>query len=150
MNNFQGALLHLPFCSGIDLVSTPTGPWQWKCGCPRKEVDTPSGTASDAEIDKRSKVLADPTDFSRPPTLPQLAKLDSERLEAAIQNGIQYMVAKQNSNGSWGSPTRTKSLNIYAPVPGRSSRLPSSNNVAGDLSTDRIRVRSTLRSASYR
>ena len=83
-----------------------------------KEMDTPSGTASDAEIDKRSKVLADPTDFSRPPTLPQLAKLDSERLEAAIQNGIQYMVAKQNSNGSWGSPTRTKSLNIYAPVPG--------------------------------
>ena len=83
-----------------------------------KEVDTPSGTAIEAEIDKQSKVLADSTDFSQPPTLPQLKKLDSERLEAAIQNGIQYLVAKQNSNGSWGSPTRTKSLNIYAPVPG--------------------------------
>ncbi|MEO9594383.1 hypothetical protein, partial [Rhodopirellula bahusiensis] len=29
-----------------------------------------------------------------------------------------FMLEDQNPNGSWGSPTRTKGLNIYAPVPG--------------------------------
>jgi len=28
------------------------------------------------------------------------------------------LIIDQNKNGSWGSPTRTKNLNIYAPVPG--------------------------------
>lgn len=80
--------------------------------------DSDSKPSLDPAIDKQSAILADPTDFSNPPTLPDLKPLDTDRLEAAIQNGIQFLVAKQNSNGSWGSPTRTKSLNIYAPVPG--------------------------------
>ncbi len=68
--------------------------------------------------EKESKILSDSTDFSKPPNLPEIKALNSGVLEAAIQNGIQYLVAKQNPNGSWGSPTRTKGLNIYAPVPG--------------------------------
>ena len=71
-----------------------------------------------AESTKQSSILQDPTDFTKPPTLPDLKPLDEDRLQAAIQNGVQYLIAKQNPNGSWGSPTRTKSLNIYAPVPG--------------------------------
>ena len=67
---------------------------------------------------KQSKILTDSTDFSEPPTLPELDPVDKAQLEAAIQNGIGFLVADQNPNGSWGSPTRTKSLNIYAPVPG--------------------------------
>ncbi|MEX2673464.1 MAG: hypothetical protein WD294_15300 [Phycisphaeraceae bacterium] len=39
-------------------------------------------------------------------------------LDAAMRRGITFLVGYQNENGSWGSPTRTKSLNIYAPVPG--------------------------------
>ncbi len=37
---------------------------------------------------------------------------------ASMDRGILFLIQKQNPNGSWGSPTRTKSLNIYAPVPG--------------------------------
>jgi len=37
---------------------------------------------------------------------------------AAIRRGVDFLVAKQNPNGSWGGPTRTKDLNIYAPLPG--------------------------------
>jgi hypothetical protein len=36
----------------------------------------------------------------------------------AIDRGIDFLIANQNPNGSWGSATRTKDLNIYAPVPG--------------------------------
>lgn len=41
-----------------------------------------------------------------------------EEIEAGIDKGINFLLADQNKNGSWGSPTQTKGLNIYAPVPG--------------------------------
>jgi hypothetical protein len=45
-----------------------------------------------------------------PPTKAELA--------AAIEKGKAFLLANQNHDGSWGSATRTKELNIYAPVPG--------------------------------
>ncbi|MEY3897194.1 MAG: hypothetical protein RLZZ214_2715 [Verrucomicrobiota bacterium] len=39
-------------------------------------------------------------------------------VDAAIRRGVDFLITHQNSNGSWGSATRTKNLNIYAPLPG--------------------------------
>ena len=39
-------------------------------------------------------------------------------LDASIRRGVDFLLADQNPNGSWGGPTRTKGLNIYAPLPG--------------------------------
>lgn len=39
-------------------------------------------------------------------------------IEASIRRGVDFLIADQNANGSWGGPTRTKGLNIYAPLPG--------------------------------
>jgi hypothetical protein len=39
-------------------------------------------------------------------------------INAAITRGVDFLIAHQNKNGSWGGPTRTKGLNIYAPLPG--------------------------------
>ncbi len=39
-------------------------------------------------------------------------------IRASIDRGVAFLIDKQNANGSWGSATRTKGLNIYAPVPG--------------------------------
>lgn len=39
-------------------------------------------------------------------------------IQAAINRGVAFLVADQNENGSWGSATRTKDLNIFAPIPG--------------------------------
>jgi hypothetical protein len=41
-----------------------------------------------------------------------------EQIEKAIHRGVQFLLARQNENGSWGSARNTKGLNIYAPVPG--------------------------------
>ena len=49
--------------------------------------------------------------------LPEVPPLEPEKLEAAITRGVDYLLTKQNKDGSWGGPTRTKGLNIYAPVP---------------------------------
>jgi len=35
-----------------------------------------------------------------------------------IRRGVDYLLRSQNKDGSWGGPTRTKDLNIYAPLPG--------------------------------
>jgi hypothetical protein len=42
----------------------------------------------------------------------------AEQVEAAIRRGVDFLLTEQNANGSWGSATNTKNLNIYAPVPG--------------------------------
>src|SRR2546427_474459 len=41
----------------------------------------------------------------------------SKDLEDAVRRGVAFLLSDQNKNGSWGSPTRTKNLNIYTPVP---------------------------------
>src|SRR5262249_36518942 len=46
------------------------------------------------------------------------ARLPPEELQAAIDRGIAFLLKDQNKHGSWGTATRTKGLNIYAPVPG--------------------------------
>jgi hypothetical protein len=42
----------------------------------------------------------------------------TEKIDAAIRRGVDFLVGRQNPNGSWGSARNTKDLNIYAPAPG--------------------------------
>ena len=53
--------------------------------------------------------------------LPELAPVPSPGKAAindAVRRGVDFLLSVQNENGSWGSATQTKGLNIYAPVPG--------------------------------
>lgn len=50
--------------------------------------------------------------------VPRAVAGSPSEIEAAIKRGVDFLVADQNENGSWGSPQQTKGLNIYAPVPG--------------------------------
>src|SRR3954471_18813672 len=68
-------------------------------------------------------LAADPAPPSQPkadaPTKPpQPVPVPAADLEAAIRRGVDFLVASQNADGSWGTPERTKSLNIMASVPG--------------------------------
>ena len=75
---------------------------------------------ADAEkpVGPRQGILADPLDFSRPPTLPKLDAPTEEQIQTSMDRGVAFLLAVQNRNGSWGSATQTKGLNVYAPVPG--------------------------------
>lgn len=46
------------------------------------------------------------------------AEVTPESLDASIRRGVDFLLAHQNSDGSWGNATHTKDLNIYAPLPG--------------------------------
>lgn len=61
----------------------------------------------------QESVLLQDTPIPKPVTPPTPAQV-----ERAIHRGVEFLVAAQNPNGSWGSATNTKDLNIYAPVPG--------------------------------
>jgi hypothetical protein len=52
------------------------------------------------------------------PRLDPVPPPSSAELEDSIRRGVDFLVGYQNPNGSWGSATRTKGLNIYAPIPG--------------------------------
>lgn len=51
-----------------------------------------------------------------PPAAPP--EVTTASIEASIRRGVDFLLASQNKNGSWGNPTKTKGLNIYAPLPG--------------------------------
>jgi hypothetical protein len=51
-----------------------------------------------------------------PPAAPPEVTVES--INASITRGVDFLLASQNKNGSWGNPTKTKGLNIYAPLPG--------------------------------
>lgn len=40
------------------------------------------------------------------------------RIGSSIAAGLRFLVEDQNADGSWGSATQTKDLNIFAPIPG--------------------------------
>ncbi len=41
-----------------------------------------------------------------------------EAIDEAVQRGVEFLLLRQNKDGSWGSARNTKRLNIYAPAPG--------------------------------
>ena len=53
-----------------------------------------------------------------PPRVEPIQAASLQEIDEALERGVRFLVADQNSNGSWGSATRTKGLNIYAPIPG--------------------------------
>ncbi|TWU49356.1 hypothetical protein [Rubripirellula reticaptiva] len=70
------------------------------------------------KIAEASGILNDALDFSQPPVLPTIEAPRKTDIRASIDRGVAFLLADQNANGSWGSATRTKGLNIFAPVPG--------------------------------
>ncbi|MCE9545677.1 MAG: hypothetical protein K8T25_09185 [Planctomycetia bacterium] len=55
------------------------------------------------------------TPARHPHPIPMPADADVDR---SITRGVDFLLSIQNRDGSWGSATQTKDLNIYAPVPG--------------------------------
>lgn len=70
----------------------------------------PSGESSAAIQDDKQNDSATLSEIIQPASREAVIK--------AIDRGVDFLLSTQNPNGSWGSPTRTKDLNIYAPVPG--------------------------------
>lgn len=81
-----------------------------------------AGAAEDPAVDSpdpaNESVDADGFNWKTTPTPPQVDGPTGDEINDSMMRGIEFLLADQNSNGSWGSATRTKGLNIYAPIPG--------------------------------
>ena len=54
-----------------------------------------------------------------PPVKPKpVPAASAAAIDAAVARGVGFLLARQEKDGSWGSPRNTKGMNIYAPVPG--------------------------------
>ena len=56
--------------------------------------------------------------LSELPPLPDIEPISRKTIDTSIARGVDFLISSQNKNGSWGSATMTKGLNITAPIPG--------------------------------
>jgi hypothetical protein len=66
----------------------------------------------DAEATKRKDAEA----AAKPLVVKAIAPVPESDRAAAVVRGLDFLVKTQNKNGSWGSPTKTKELNIMADI----------------------------------
>jgi hypothetical protein len=56
--------------------------------------------------------------YAELPPLEPIKGPSNRAIKKSLRRGIDFLMEDQNQDGSWGTPHRTKGLNIYAPVPG--------------------------------
>jgi hypothetical protein len=75
----------------------------------------PSGATTPAQSTPKQKTDARPARKADLRPKPPAPLADSD-ITAAIQRGVNFLLKHQNDDGSWGSPERTKALNIMAGI----------------------------------
>ncbi len=101
-------LLCLSVFGGTMLVSRPLAA--------RNEAESSQATRAEETASSSAQTPLNPAEIGPKPN--PVEPPGREAIDEAIRGGVDFLVARQNKNGSWGSATRTKSLNIFAPVPG--------------------------------
>lgn len=74
--------------------------------------ERPQAQEAGAEVPELSPLATDG------PVPPPISSPTVEEIDESISRGVAFLLDDQNEDGSWGAATRTKGLNIYAPVPG--------------------------------
>ena len=72
------------------------------------------GTALCAPVPAEQAEQRDAIPIARVPDVPPPSR---ESLDASIRKAVDFLLKKQNRDGSWGNHTRTKELNILCPYP---------------------------------
>ena len=70
------------------------------------------GLAAETEASSEKPWLSDL------PPLPEIEPVTKAQIDQSMKRGVDFLISSQNKNGSWGSATMTKGLNITAPIPG--------------------------------
>jgi hypothetical protein len=86
------------------------------CAIPLRAADSPANKKT-PESSTTQKPHISPLATEGPKPEP-ITPPKREEISAAIERGVKFLLADQRPDGSWGSPERTKGLNIYAPPPG--------------------------------
>ncbi len=106
--------------AGCGSCSFPGPTWTWRllflvtaaAGFPAGSLGAEPGALPVAKTGGSESVVEE---LPRPESV---RPVDPQKLEAAIARGVDFLIQRQNPDGSWGSARNTKGLNIYAPVPG--------------------------------
>lgn len=94
--------------------SDSSPPWLTRRAC----LSALLGTALCSSVSSEEPRVTSSDDLEVIPRPQAVPPVPPAELEAAIQRGINFLLLDQRQNGSWGTATLTKDLNIYAPIPG--------------------------------
>ena len=93
----------------------------WSIGACGLRAEESGASVAEAPVDSTDNATAPkfpyPLALEGPAPLP-ITPPTRESINGSIERGVAFLVESQNPDGSWGSARKTKSLNIYAPVPG--------------------------------
>lgn len=78
-------------------------------------ADAVAPNGDQAAAASKAPRVFDGADAPKPKPVAQPAP---EAIVKAIRRGVEFLITRQNKDGSWGSAHRTKGLDIYAPAPG--------------------------------
>jgi hypothetical protein len=78
-------------------------------------VENPPAASGNRDTPAKTGKLTNTEAAPRPLPVPAP---DPAAIDAAMRKGVDFLLATQNKNGSWGSPALRGGLEIYAPVPG--------------------------------
>jgi hypothetical protein len=85
--------------------------------CTLLAADDPRAPASSATRQGAPEQEPDSAGSRKPDLHPKPPEPVADReIAASIQRGVNFLLKDQNADGSWGSPERTKDLNIYAGI----------------------------------
>jgi hypothetical protein len=109
-------------------AQTPDHRWQSIVGgvcaaavmwCANATLWSDAGAATGTETEPQSSSSATLSPLATTgPKPPPIEAPEDAAIVAAIERGVDFLLADQRPDGSWGSPEGTKGLNIYAPPPG--------------------------------
>lgn len=93
--------------------------WAWAVavailGLPAWADDAaPPKSASDALKAAKLPAMVDPAPKPHP-----ISPLPADEVKRSIRRGVDFLLKRQNKNGSWGSAVASRPVELYAPVPG--------------------------------
>ena len=125
MRNASKGLIRVNLCfhAGLSLVMTilpasSTGIVHGEETAQKQTEQDSSSASSEKSENRKVRNGKVESEKNRIPRLEPIALPAISQMEESLKRGIQYLKKSQNKNGSWGSATRTKGLNIFAPIPG--------------------------------
>jgi hypothetical protein len=87
-------------------------------GAEETAATTVTATATPTETAAKAKPDTDADAAVTGPKLKPVPRPPAAELERTITRGVDFLIRRQNANGSWGSSSSARLDDIYAPVPG--------------------------------
>ena len=98
-----------------------------------------SGAAEPKAPTVTAKGLSDQVSIDAGPRPHPVPKPSPKAIDEAIRRGVEFLLTRQNANGSWGSERSSRPEEVFAPIPGAHKAFRAAVTALGVFGIDRSR-----------